>query len=52
VRFSDDPKERAFILEQLGRSSNSIMALYANLEARIGPPGETYPPAHVQAAHR
>jgi hypothetical protein len=52
ARFSDDAKNKAWILDELARSSNPIIALYAKLETRIGPPSETYPPSHVQAAHR
>ncbi len=52
ARFADDPKNKRWILDELAESSNPIIALYARLEARIGPPGETYPPAHMQAAHR
>lgn len=50
ARFSDDAKDKAWIVNQLAKSSNPIIALYAKLEARIGPPAETYPPAHVQPA--
>jgi hypothetical protein len=52
ARFADDPKERVWISEQLARSSNPIIAVYAKLEQRIGPPAETYPASHVQAAYR
>lgn len=52
ARFSDEPKNKAWILDALARSSNPIIALYAKLETRIGAPSETYPPSHVQAAHR
>jgi hypothetical protein len=52
ARFSDKPKDKAWILEALSRSSNPIIAFYAKLETRIGPPSETYPPSHVQAAKR
>jgi hypothetical protein len=50
ARFSEDPKAKAWILSALANSSNPIIALYARLETRIGPPSETYPPAHVKAA--
>jgi hypothetical protein len=52
ARFGDDPKDRVWILEQLARSSNPIIAVYAKLEKRIGPPAETYPTSHVQTVHR
>jgi len=52
ARFSDDPKDKTWILNELARSSNAIMALYAKLETRIGPPSETYPASHVQAAQK
>jgi hypothetical protein len=50
ARFSDDPKEKAWILDELARSSNPIIGLYAKLETRIGPPGATYPAPHVRPA--
>ena len=49
ARFSADPKNKAWILNELARSSNPIIALYAKLETRIGPPSQTYPATHVQA---
>jgi hypothetical protein len=52
ARFSDDPKDKTWILNELARSSNAVMALYAKLETRIGPPSETYPVSHVQAAQK
>ncbi len=52
ARFSDDPKDKAWILDELARSSNPIVALYAKLETRIGPPGATYPAPHVQPAQK
>lgn len=33
THFDKDPKERAWILEELSRSANPIIALYAKLEA-------------------
>ncbi len=45
ARFSDDPKDKAWILDELARSSNPIIALYAKLETRIGPPSESHAPA-------
>jgi len=50
ARFSDDPKEKTWILDNLAKSSNPIIALYAQLETRIGPPAKTYPASHVKAA--
>ena len=50
ARFSDDPKEKTWMLHKLARSSNPIIGLYAQLETRIGPPAETYPASHVKAA--
>jgi hypothetical protein len=52
ARFSEDPKNRAWMLGQLARSTNPIIAVYARLESCIGPPSETYPAAHVAAAHK
>jgi hypothetical protein len=52
ARFSDDPKEKAWILDELARSSNPVIALYAKLETRIGPPSATYPALHVQPAQK
>jgi hypothetical protein len=52
ARFSDDPKDKAWILDELARSSNPVIALYAKLETRIGPPGATYPALHVQPAQK
>ena len=52
ARFSDDPKYKDWILNQLAESSNPIISLYAKLEGRIGPPKETYPVSHVKAALR
>lgn len=49
ARFSDDPKNRAWILDGLARSSNPIIALYAKIETSVGPPGETHPPSHARA---
>lgn len=51
ARFADNPKEKAWILDELARSSNPIIALYARLETRIGPPAESYPSLHVLSAH-
>ena len=51
ARFSDDPKDKAWILDELARSSNPIIALYAKLETRIGPPSESYPPC-TSSLHR
>jgi len=48
ARFSDDPKEKAWMLDELTRSSNLIIALYARLETHIGPPSTTHPSLHVQ----
>jgi len=50
ARFSDDPKDKAWILDELARSSNPVIALYAKLETRVGPPSATYPSLHVQPA--
>jgi hypothetical protein len=52
ARFSEDSKDKAWILDKLARSSNPIIALYAKLEKRIGPPGESYPVSHVRAGRR
>jgi hypothetical protein len=52
ARFAEGPTDRVWILEQLARSSNPIIVLYAKLEAALGPPKETYPPEHVRAAHK
>jgi hypothetical protein len=52
ARFSDDPKDKAWLLDELARSSNPVVALYARLETRIGPPSETYPSLHVQPAQK
>jgi hypothetical protein len=52
ARFSGDPRDRAWILDELAGSTNSIIALYAKLETRIGPPSGTYPPSQVQITHR
>ncbi len=52
ARFSDTPKDRTWLLEELSRSLSPIIALYAKLETRLGPPTETYPPMHVEAAHK
>lgn len=52
ARFSDDPKDKAWILDELARSSNPVIALYAKLETRIGPPSATYPAPHVQPAQK
>ena len=52
ARFSEDPKEKAWMLDRLARSSNPIIALYAALETRIGPPIATYPSQHVQPAQK
>jgi len=43
ARFSDDPKTKTWILDELSRSSNPIIAFYATLETRIGSPGEASP---------
>ncbi|MGA8153134.1 MAG: hypothetical protein WB952_19440 [Terriglobales bacterium] len=51
ARFSDDAKDKAWILSELARSSNPIIAFYATLESRIGPPEASYPDSHVKAAH-
>jgi len=52
ARFSDDPKNKMWILDSLARSSNPIIAIYAKLEARMGPPGESYPSSHVKGVHQ
>jgi hypothetical protein len=52
ARFSDDPRDKAWILDELARSSNPVMALYAKLERRIGSPSTTYPSPHVQPAQK
>ena len=52
ARFSDDPKNKAWILNELAKSENPIIAVYAQLEERIGAPAETYPPLHIQAAQK
>jgi hypothetical protein len=52
ARFSDDPKDKAWILDELAGSSNPVIALYAKLETRIGPPSATYPAPHVQPAQK
>jgi hypothetical protein len=50
ARFSEDPKNRAWILDGLARSSNPIIALYSKIETSVGPPpGETHPRSHRQA---
>jgi hypothetical protein len=49
ARFSDDLKTKAWILDNLTRSTNPVIALYAQLEKRIGPPHESYPPSYVKA---
>lgn len=38
ARFSKDPKEKAWMLDAMSRSSNPIIALYAKLESTIGAP--------------
>jgi hypothetical protein len=43
ARFSDDPKQTTWILDQLARSSNPIIALYATLERRLGAPDQSFP---------
>ncbi len=52
ARFSDDPKDKAWILDELARSSNPVIALYAKLETHVGPPSATYPAPHVQPAQK
>ncbi len=52
ARFSDDPKDKAWLLDELARSSNPVVALYARLETQIGPPSETYPSSHVQPVQK
>jgi hypothetical protein len=52
ARFSDDQKDKAWILDELARSSNPVIALYAKLETRIGAPTATYPAPHVQPAQK
>jgi hypothetical protein len=53
ARFSEDPKDKAWILGELARSSNPIITVYAKVETLIGPPPRgTYPPAHVEPAHK
>ncbi len=52
ARFSEDPTNKKWVLDALAKSPNSIIALYAKLETRIGPPAETYPTPHVQAAQK
>ena len=43
ARFSQDPKERTWILDELSRSANPIIALYAKLELLLGPPDHSRP---------
>jgi hypothetical protein len=38
ARFSDDPKNKLWILSELERSSNPVIAFYAELETTIDPP--------------
>ena len=38
ARFSEDAREKQWILNSLVRSSNPIIALYAKLEMVLGPP--------------
>lgn len=38
ARFSKDANDKAWMLGEMSRSSNPIIALYARLETRIGPP--------------
>jgi hypothetical protein len=38
ARFSKDAGDKAWMLGEMSRSSNPIIALYARLELRIGPP--------------
>jgi len=52
ARFSDDPKNKAWILNELAKSVNPVISVYAQLEERVGAPAETYPPLHVQAAQK
>jgi hypothetical protein len=52
ARFSEDPKDKAWILDELARSSNPVIALYAKLETRIGPPSTTYPIQRVQPTQK
>jgi hypothetical protein len=39
-RFSSDSDDRRWILQRLSSSKNSVIALYASLELRIGPPDQ------------
>lgn len=41
ARFSSDLGEKMWILNQLSKSENPVIAIYADLERRIGPPGES-----------
>jgi hypothetical protein len=38
ARFSEDPANKVWILQRLGRSTNPIVSLYAKVELTIGPP--------------
>jgi hypothetical protein len=38
ARFSEDPANKLWILQRLGRSTNPIVSLYAKVELTIGPP--------------
>ena len=40
---SKDPKERAWILDELSRSANPIIALYAKIETLLGPADHSRP---------
>ena len=43
ARFSVDSEERAWILDELARSSNPVISLYAKIETRLGPPSSSHP---------
>jgi uncharacterized protein (DUF2147 family) len=52
ARFSDDPRDKSWILSELARSSDPIISLYAKLEARTGPPVETSPAVPSKSQNR
>ncbi|HSB76682.1 MAG TPA: hypothetical protein VLC12_13585 [Terriglobales bacterium] len=43
ARFSADSEERAWILDELARSPNPVISLYAKIETRFGPPSSSHP---------
>lgn len=47
ARFSSEPTEKGWILNQLEQSTNPTIALYARLERRLGAPSDSYPSQHV-----